>query len=108
MTGDAETKSWEVMQHNGLNLHANCIKVAHHGSINGAPDWAYTTVFARSLRSNAAIISTDPTRYTGVNEVPNDDVIRGWRRRLSNNTRLKRTDELPLGDDCHFSYRFTV
>lgn len=97
LTGDAEEKSWEIMRHNGADLSAHVVKVAHHGSINASPDWSYKQVLTRKRRSNAALVSTERTRYTGENEVPKKEVIAGWKKRLSVSRRLKRTDKVPLG-----------
>lgn len=104
LTGDAEEKSWEIMRHNGANLSSHVIKVAHHGSINASPDWSYRQVLTRKRRSNAVLVSTEPTRYTGENEVPKEEVIEGWKNRLSVPNRLKRTDGVSLGDYVEISF----
>jgi hypothetical protein len=96
-TGDAEETSWEVMRKNRAPLEAQAVKVGHHGSINASPPWAFTAVLPRRRAGNAAIISTEPSRFTGENEVPKGEVVEGWRRRLTSGSRLLRTDRKPLG-----------
>jgi hypothetical protein len=98
LAGDAEEKSWDIMKQNGVDFSSHVIKVAHHGSINASPPWSFKEVFAKRRKSNAAIVSTEPTRYTGENEVPKEEVLFGWRDRLSVADRLKRTDQVTLGD----------
>ena len=97
LTGDAEEKSWEIMRHNGVDFSSHVIKVAHHGSINASPNWSFREVLTRRRASNAAIVSTESTRYTGTNEVPKEEVIEGWQDRLSVADRLRRTDQVALG-----------
>jgi hypothetical protein len=97
LTGDAEEKSWQIMRQKGLDLSSRLIKVAHHGSINASPCWSYRAVLTRRRKSNAVIVSTEPTRYTGKNEVPKEEVLDGWRDRLSVQERLKTTDGVLLG-----------
>lgn len=103
LTGDAEEKSWEIMQEKGLIEAADCIKVAHHGSHNASPAGLFRTVFPRQRRANAVMISTDPTRYPSErfeNEVPKGEVVEEWKKRLPTATRrsrLKRTDGVAAG-----------
>jgi hypothetical protein len=103
LAGDAEEKSWEIMRHNGVDFSSRIIKVAHHGSINASPDWSFKEVLTRRRQSNAAIVSTESTRYTGVNEVPKAEVIGGWQDRLSIADRLRRTDQVPLGSSVELT-----
>ena len=98
LVGDAEEMSWEIMRKNGATFTANVIKIGHHGSINASPSWAFTKVMPTKLVSNAAVVSTDQTRFTGENEVPKDEVLSGWRGRLKTATRLLRTDSKALGE----------
>jgi hypothetical protein len=98
LVGDAEETSWEIMRKNGAPLNASVMKIGHHGSINSSPDWSFTKVMPKKLVANAAVVSTDPTRFTGENEVPKEEVITGWRGRLKSGTRLLRTDSKLLGD----------
>lgn len=97
LVGDAEEMSWEIMRKNGAQFKANVMKIGHHGSINSSPDWSFTAVMPTKLLSNAAVVSTDPTRFTGENEVPKDEVLTGWRSRLKKPGRLLRSDSRPLG-----------
>lgn len=104
LAGDAEEKSWEIMRHKGLDFSSRLIKVAHHGSINASPSWSYETVLTRRRRSNAVIVSTESTRYTGENEVPKAEVLDGWGDRLSIPEKLKRTDRVQLGGFQEITY----
>jgi hypothetical protein len=103
-TGDAEEKSWEIMRDNGADLSSDLVKVGHHGSINASPEWSFTKVFPRKLTANAVLLSTDPTRFTGKNEVPKDEVVAGWRDRVKAASRVKRTDRVPLGGFVQFDF----
>ena len=98
LTGDAEEMSWEIMRKNGASLDAHLVKIGHHGSINASPHWSFKAVMPTKLVGNAAIVSTDPTRFTGENEVPKAEVISGWSGRLKKKARLLRTDTKPLGE----------
>jgi hypothetical protein len=97
LTGDAEDASWEQMKKNRASFGAQIIKVGHHGSVNASPAWSFKSVLPRVLAANACVVSTDPTRFTGENEVPKSEVLKGWRGRLQSNARLLRTDKKPLG-----------
>ena len=98
LVGDAEETSWEIMRKNGAAFAATVMKIGHHGSINSSPNWSFTKVMPKKLAANAAVVSTDPTRFTGENEVPKDEVLSGWRARLKTSSRLLRTDSKSLGD----------
>lgn len=98
LVGDAEETSWELMRKNGATFSANVIKIGHHGSINSSPDWSFTKVMPTKRASNAAVVSTDHTRFTGENEVPKAEVLSGWRSRLTKKTRLLNTGTKPLGE----------
>lgn len=103
-TGDAEEKSWEIMRDNGADLSSDLVKVGHHGSINASPEWSFKKVFPKKLTANAVLLSTDPTRFTGRNEVPKDEVVAGWRGRVKSASRVKRTDKVPLGGFVQFDF----
>lgn len=103
-TGDAEEASWGFMRDNGADFSSDLVKVGHHGSINASPDWSYSKVFPRKLKGNAVLISTDPTRFTGTNEVPKEEVVDGWRARVKTSARLKRTDKIPMGSYVEFEF----
>jgi hypothetical protein len=96
-TGDAEETSWAIMRQKQVPLGAHAIKVGHHGSINASPPWSFTEVFPAKTAANAAIVSTEPSRFTGENEVPKQEVLDGWKKRLAKTSRLLRTDKRPLG-----------
>jgi hypothetical protein len=98
LVGDAEEMSWENMKKNGATFTAKLMKVGHHGSINASPSWSFKAVMPTKLADNAAIVSTDETRFTGENEVPKDTVLAGWEERLTSSSRLMRTDSKSLGD----------
>lgn len=98
LVGDAEEMSWEIMRKNGAQFSAHVMKIGHHGSINSSPDWSFTKVMPTKLASNAAVVSTDDTRFTGENEVPKAEVLAGWRGRLKKTSRLLRSDSKPLGE----------
>ena len=98
LVGDAEEMSWEIMRKNGAPMTASVMKIGHHGSINSSPDWSFTKVMPKKLARNAAVVSTDPTRFTGENEVPKSEVLSGWRARLTTAKRLLRTDSKSLGE----------
>jgi hypothetical protein len=105
LAADAEEKSWELMQKEGASFDSALIKVAHHGSINASPSWSYDQVFPANRPSNGVIISTDPTRYTGENEVPKAEVVANWRRRVTNVAELfRRTDDVELGKYVEVRY----
>jgi len=97
LTGDAELGSWEIIRANGADLSAALIKVGHHGSINASPTWSYEQVFPSRSNSNAALLSTNPARYTGENEVPKAEVVAGWTGRLRWPSRFRRTDVVDPG-----------
>jgi len=98
LVGDAEEMSWEIMRKNGATFTAKVMKVGHHGSINSSPPWSFKKVMPTKLAGNAAIISTDPSRFKGENEVPKDSVVAGWKARLKSASRLMRTDDKLLGE----------
>jgi hypothetical protein len=93
------------MREGGRALAADLIKVGHHGSINASPDWSFTKVFPKKSSRNAVMISTDPTRFTGENEVPHNKVLNGWKGRVVvAKKRLRRTDAELLGASFAFDF----
>lgn len=106
LTGDAELLSWKIMRDNGVDFPADLLKVGHHGSINASPPWSFAQVFPQVQPSNAVLLSTDRTRFTGENEVPKGSVVEGWKARVTSSSRLKRTDRrgLPLGGSVAFQF----
>ena len=111
LTGDAEEKSWEVMQTHGVDLGSDLVKVGHHGSVNASPHGVFTQVLTRKRTTNAVIISSDPGRYPSSkyeNEVPKEEVVHDWRMRLSKSkrsSRLKKTYAVALGKPVSITYR---
>ncbi len=104
LCGDAEEKSWELMLKSAANVRSDCIKVAHHGSINASPEKSFKAVFKQKKEWNCAIISTDPTRYTETNEVPKKEVLAGWKDRLKRKDLMLRTDDVLLGGYVEMTY----
>lgn len=69
LAGDAEERSWEIMQRQGLLRPAHVLKVSHHGSHNGSPPAGLDIVLpatAPDERPRHAIVSTAVGAYTGV------------------------------------------
>jgi len=106
LTGDAELMSWSIMDGNGVDFSADLLKVGHHGSINASPTWSFERVFPQVRGSNAVLLSTDHTRFTGENEVPEQSVVQGWRARVTSTSRLKRTDRLGLLPGGSVAFQF--
>ncbi len=65
--GDAEVRSWQLMDRQGLLSPVNLLKVSHHGSHNGTPD---EDLLAKLLplddERRIAVVSTYPGTYGGV------------------------------------------
>jgi beta-lactamase superfamily II metal-dependent hydrolase len=106
LTGDAELMSWSIMDGNGVDFSADLLKVGHHGSINASPTWSFQRVFPQVRTTNAVLLSTDRTRFTGENEVPKDSVLDGWRARVTRTSRFRRTDEPGLDPGLSVAFRF--
>jgi beta-lactamase superfamily II metal-dependent hydrolase len=70
LAGDAELMSWSIMRDNGVDLTTDLLKVGHHGSINASPSWSFARVFPQVRASNAVLLSTDRTRFTGETRSP--------------------------------------
>lgn len=106
LTGDAELMSWSIMDGNGVDFAADLLKVGHHGSINASPTWSFERVFPQVRTSNAVLLSTDRTRFTGENEVPKQSVVDGWRARVTTTSRLRRTDQRGLAPGLSVAFQF--
>jgi hypothetical protein len=106
LTGDAELLSWKLMRDNGVDFAADLIKVGHHGSINASPPWSFARVFPQVQATNAVLLSTDRTRFTGENEVPKGSVVQGWRARVASSSRLKRTDNPSVRPGGSVAFQF--
>ncbi len=68
--GDAEKKSWQIMNNNGLLKPVHFLKVGHHGSHNGTP---HTDILNKILpvppsdrKKRYAVVSTFEGNYNGV------------------------------------------
>lgn len=82
LPGDAEEKSWEIMERHGLLKPVDVLKISHHGSPNGSPEEIYDRVLpaerakpgkkdrkgkkAAYTGNRIAIMSTAPGAYNGV------------------------------------------
>lgn len=67
--GDAEEKSWEMMDRNGALRPVHFLKVSHHGSRNGTPRHQLDKVLppvAPDDRRRFAVVSTFDGSYSGV------------------------------------------
>jgi hypothetical protein len=58
-----------------------------------------------AARPIKVIISTDPSRCTGPNEVPKTELPDGWRIGVMSSRRMKSTDGLEFGASISFYYR---
>jgi hypothetical protein len=93
LPGDAEEKSWEIMERRGVLRPAHFLKVSHHGSRNGSPRQVFETILpeiARDGRRRVAVVSTQVGAYAGV---PDGDTL----QRLAARAKLLDTRELPPG-----------
>jgi hypothetical protein len=73
--GDAEEKSWEIMDRKGLLKPAHFLKISHHGSKNGSPLEQIDKVFPAQPhdgRRRACVVSTSVGAYPGV---PDEDSL---------------------------------
>lgn len=68
--GDAERKSWEIMDRHGLLKPVHFLKVSHHGSANGTPPPPLLDKLLPPTppddRPRRAVVSTYPGVYSGV------------------------------------------
>lgn len=71
--GDAEEKSWEMMERTGRLRPVHFLKVSHHGSKNGSPRHQLDKVFPahpHDDRARFAVVSTRDGSYPGVPDEP--------------------------------------
>lgn len=72
--GDAELRSWQTMQREGVLAPVHLLKVAHHGSHNGTPDGevfeAILPARKPDRRGRHALISSWPDTYGGIPHDP--------------------------------------
>jgi beta-lactamase superfamily II metal-dependent hydrolase len=99
--GDAELKSWRMMEKKGALEQVHFLKVAHHGSHNGTPDGA---IFDAILgprppdrRKRTAAISTWTETYPGIPHPPTDT-------RLGTRAELRTTLQAP--EELYYELRF--
>ncbi|MCJ7515072.1 MAG: hypothetical protein MUO89_03755 [Dehalococcoidia bacterium] len=73
-TGDAELKSWQMMDNNTTLQPVDFIKIGHHGSRNAAPPLKIMEkILPKQRRDKAvAVVSTFPGTY---NDVPNREAL---------------------------------
>ena len=71
LTGDIERQGEAAVLGEGINLHCDVVKVAHHGSKTSS-----TAAFVSATRPSLAIISVGRTSMFGH---PNQDVVERWR-----------------------------
>jgi beta-lactamase superfamily II metal-dependent hydrolase len=94
-TGDAELKSWRIMERAGLLSPVHFFKVSHHGSANGSPiDDVLDKVLPHSrpdAKPRYALLSTRPDTYPGI---PDSATIRRLRSRVD---RMYDTRSVGLG-----------
>ena len=91
--GDAEEKSWEVMDRLKLLRPVHFLKVSHHGSKNGTPAIVTDKVLpeqAHDSRPRFAVVSTEVGAYPGV---PDEDTL----TRLAGRATLHDTRSLAPG-----------
>jgi hypothetical protein len=76
LPGDAEEKSWEMMDRNGALRPVHFLKISHHGSANGSPEHQIDKVLPEEApadgRSRFAVVSTREGAYSGV---PDTDTL---------------------------------
>ncbi len=73
--GDAEEKSWEMMDRNNLLRPVHFLKISHHGSKNGSPGHQIDKVLPAQPadgRRRLAVVSTKAGAYSGV---PDTDTL---------------------------------
>lgn len=73
--GDAEEKSWEMMDRNNLLRPVHFLKISHHGSKNGSPGRQIDKVLPAQPadgRGRRAVVSTKEGAYSGV---PDSDTL---------------------------------
>ena len=79
-SGDAEVKSWKVMQRENVLRPVHFLKVAHHGSHNGTPaDEILDAILplpSPDARPRHAAISTWDDTYSGIPHTPTNDRLR--------------------------------
>lgn len=77
--GDAELKSWAMMDQHGVLQRADFLKVSHHGSHNGTPATAILDKVLPAGTPNArtAAISTWRDTYGGIPDTPTNEKFAG-------------------------------
>lgn len=77
--GDAEEKSWEMMDRNGALRPVHFLKVSHHGSHNGTPRHQIDKVLPEQGdgRHRIAVVSTHEDAYSGVPDQTTLDFLAG-------------------------------
>lgn len=92
--GDAELKSWRMMEKMGVLEQVHFVKIAHHGSNNGTPDGALFDAILpprpADRRKRSAAISTWTDTYSGIPHAATD-------QRLAERAELHTTLQDPDG-----------
>lgn len=91
--GDAEEKSWELMERAGALRPVHFLKVSHHGSRNGTPRRQLDLVLPAEpgdARPRFAVVSTREGSYSGVPDPETLELVAG-------RAQLSDTRNLPLG-----------
>ncbi len=92
--GDAEEKSWEIMDRENLLRPVHFLKISHHGSRNGSPLHQIDKVFPAQPhdgRRRVCVVSTSVGGYPGV---PDEDSLALLRSR---STEFHDTRDLARG-----------
>lgn len=94
-SGDAELKSWRMMNARGVLKPVHALKVAHHGSHNGTPDGdpfdAILPVEPTDTKKRMAAVSTWTNTYPGIPHAATDERLKS---RCEYHTTLDDTDKL--------------
>ena len=100
--GDAELKSWHMMNRQHQLKPVHFYKIGHHGSCNGTPSLdLLNRILPRSPRDahpRYALLSTCPGAYDGV---PSTTTVNEIRRRVD---RVYSTRSVPLGRPLQITF----
>jgi hypothetical protein len=95
--GDAEKRSWQTMDREGVIKPVHFLKVSHHGSHTGMPSTTPIDILEKLLPAHApdarprrSVVSTYPLTYPGV---PDDPTLTELKKR----TTLQATTDLAPG-----------
>lgn len=105
--GDAEVKSWRIMEEKGVLKPVHFLKISHHLSHNGTPE---DEILEQILPSNSqdnrhrlAVASTYPFTYSGI---PFEDIVaRLDGRGIETHIIAKALDDFPVTEDTPVTYQ---